>query len=251
VNALRSEWTKLRTSPGTVWLLLCVVVTTAGVSIFSAAVTTCPARGCVLDPARVSLTGVTLGQAVAAILGVLVVGTEYATGTIRLTLAAVPRRLAVLAAKAAVVTATMVAAAVPAVAVSLVAGRNLLPGNGFPALDLGSGPMLRAAVGSVAYLTLIALLSLGIATLVRDSATAIGVVLALLYVFPIVALTVSDPDVERHLKQVSPTNAGLAVQATQGLDDLPIGPWQGLAVLAAWAAGSLLVAGCLLLRRDA
>ena len=251
MNALRSEWTKLRTSPGTVWLLLCVVVTTAGVSVFAAAVTGCPARGCALDPTKVSLTGVTLGQAVAAILGVLVVGTEYATGTIRLTLAATPRRLRVLAAKAVTVTATMAVAAVPAVVVSLLAGRNLLPGNGFPALDLGSEPVLRAAVGSVAYLTLIALLSLGIATLVRDSATAIGAVLALLYVFPIVALAVSDADVERHLKQFSPTNAGLAIQATQGLDDLPIGPWQGLGVLAAWAAGALLLAAVLLAGRDA
>jgi ABC-2 type transport system permease protein len=251
VNTLRSEWTKLRTSPGTVWLLLCVLVTTVAVSVFTSAVTTCPARGCALDPAKVSLTGVTLGQAVAAILGVLVVGTEYATGTIRLTLAATPRRPAVLAAKAVTVTAMTVVAAVPAVVVSLLAGRNLLPGNGFVAPDLGSEPVLRAAVGSVAYLTLIALLSLGIATLVRDSATAIGAVLALLYVFPIVALAVSDADFARHLKQVSPTNAGLAIQATQGLDDLPIGPWQGLGVLAAWAAGSLLLAGVLLTRRDA
>lgn len=251
MNTVRSEWTKLRTSPGTAWLLLGVVVTTAGVSIFAAAVTTCPPRGCALDPAKVGLTGVALGQAVAAILGVLVVGTEYATGTIRLTLAAVPRRARVLAAKAVVVAVTMVAAAVPAVVVSLLAARHLLPGNGFPAPDLGSEPVLRAAAGSVAYLTLVALLSLGIATLVRNSAAAIGAVLALLYVFPILALSVSDPDYQRHLKQISPMNAGLAIQATQGLDDLPIGPWQGLGVLAAWAAGSLLLAGALLVRRDA
>ena len=187
-RVLHAEWTKLRTSPGTVWLLLCVTVTTAGVSVFAAAVTTCPPRGCALDPAKVSLTGVTLGQAVVAVLGVLVVGTEYATGTVRLTLAAVPRRGRVLVAKAVVVTAATAAAAVPAVVVSLLVGRSLVPGNGLPAPDLGSEPVLRAAAGSVTYLVLVALLSLGVATLVRDSATAIGVVLALLYVVPIVVL---------------------------------------------------------------
>ncbi len=59
---------------------------------------------------------------------------------------------------------------------SLLAGRLILPGHGFtaahgyPPLSLGDGPVLRAAAGSVLYLALIALLSLGIATIVRDSA---------------------------------------------------------------------------------
>ena len=75
----------------------------------------------------------------------------------------------------------------------MLAGRLLLPGNGFttahgyPLLSLGDGPTLRAAAGSVLYLALIALLSLGIATPVRDSAAAIGVVLGLLYLFPIIS----------------------------------------------------------------
>ena len=228
-----------------------MVVTTAGVSAFAAGVTTCASRDCTLDPARVSLTGVYLGQAVVAILGVLVVGTEYSTGTMRLTLAAVPRRISVLAAKAGVVVAIVGAVGVPSTILSLLAGRWLLPGNGLPPLDLDTGAVLRAATGTVLYLVLIALLSLGIATVVRDSATAIGAVLALLYVFPIVAQAVSDDDLRRHLKQVGPMTAGLSVQATRGLDDLPIGPWQGLAVVACWAAAALVAAAVLLTRRDA
>ncbi|MFY7626872.1 hypothetical protein [Streptomyces soliscabiei] len=45
--------------------------------------------------------------------------------------------------------------------------------------------------------------------------------------------------------------AGLAVQATVHLHELPIGPWAGLGVLAAWAAAALLVGSLLLHRRDA
>ena len=111
--------------------------------------------------------------------------------------------------------------------------------------------MLRAAAGSVLYLALIALLSLGAATAVRDSAAAIGIVLGLLYLFPIVAAVVSDPHVQRHLQQLAPMTAGLDIQATTGLRSLPISPWAGLGVLAAWAAAALLAGGLLLRLRDA
>ena len=107
--------------------------------------------------------------------------------------------------------------------------------------------MLRATAGSVLYLALIALLALGIATAVRDSAVAIGIVLGLLYLFPIVAAVAASPHWQRHLEQIGPMTAGLEIQATTGLHSLPISPWAGLGVLAAWAAAALL-AGALLLR---
>ena len=139
---------------------------------------------------------------------------------------------------------------------SLLAGRLILPGHGFteahgfPPLSLGDGPVLRAAAGSVLYLGLIALLSLGIATAVREPAAAIGLILGLLYLFPIVA-PLLDQHWQRHLEQIGPTTAGLAIQATTGLHSLPISPWAGLGVLAAWAAAALLAGGLLLRLRDA
>ncbi|MFC7483512.1 hypothetical protein ACFQX7_30735 [Luedemannella flava] len=45
-----------------------------------------------IDAAKTSLTGVLLGQAVVAVLAVVVVAGEYGDGTIRATLTAVPRR---------------------------------------------------------------------------------------------------------------------------------------------------------------
>jgi ABC-2 type transport system permease protein len=176
---------------------------------------------------------------------------------VRVTLTAMPRRPTVLAAKAALLTGMTLAAGTIAVLGSLLAGRLILPGNGFvaarghPLLSLADGPTMRAAAGSVLYLALVALLSLGTATAVRDSATAIGIVLALLYLFPIIAQAVSDPDWQRHLEQIGPMSAGLAVQATTNPRSLPIGPWAGLGVLAAWAAAALLTGGLLLQRRDA
>jgi ABC-2 type transport system permease protein len=125
------------------------------------------------------------------------------------------------------------------------------PAHGYQALSLANGTVLRAAAGSVLYLALIALLSLGVATAVRDSAVSIGVVLGLLYLFPIVASVVGDADWKRHLDQISPMTAGLYIQATTDLRSLPLAPWQGLGVLAAWAAGALLADGLLLGLRDA
>jgi len=255
-TALRAEWTKLRTSPGTIWLLLAAVALTVGVSAAAAATIPCRAVGCTGDPAKISLTGVQLGQAVVTILAVLVVSGEYGTGMIRVSLTAVPRRITLLAAKAVLVTGVIAVTGAVAIGASVLAGRLLLPGggfttaHGFTALSLADGPVARAAAGSVLYLSLVALLALGIATVVRDTAAAIGVVLALFYLAPIITQAVSDPAWKRHLQQFAPT-AGLAIQATRDLAGLPISPWKGLAVLAAWAAGALVAGGLLLRLRDA
>ncbi|WSR66908.1 ABC transporter permease [Streptomyces sp. NBC_01198] len=250
-QAVHAEWTKVRTLPGLLWLLAAVAVLTAAVSAATAAAVHCPAAGCSQDPGRLSLTGVQFGQAGVAVLAALLISGEYGTGMIRTTLAAVPHRTIVLAAKVAVLTGLVLAAGVLAVGGSVLAGRLILPGNGFTGFSPAHGPALRAAAGSVVYLVLVALLSLGVATAVRDSAAAIGAVLGLLYLFPILASVVADPDWYRHLQQIGPMTAGLAVQATLPGSDAPIGPYGGLGVLTAWAAGGLLAGLAVLHRRDA
>jgi ABC-2 type transport system permease protein len=256
-DALRAEWTKARTLASTGWLLLAAVVLTAAVSAAVAQAVTCPAGNCAEDPAKISLTGIYLGQAVVAVLAVLMIGGEYSTGMIRVTLAALPGRTTVLVAKAAIVTGLVLPGGAVAVLASVLAGQLILPGHGidpahgYPALSLADAPVLRAAVGSVLYLALIALLSVGTVTAVRDSAAAIGIVLGLLYLFPIVGAVLGGSPLARHLQQVAPMTAGLAIQATTGLGQLPISPWAGLGVLAAWAAAALLAGGFLLRLRDA
>ena len=254
--SLRAEWIKLRTLAGTWWLLLAVIALTAAVGTAAASAVSCQAAGCGQDPAKVALSGVDLSQAVVAILAVLAISGEYSTGMIRVTLTAMPRRLEVLAAKAVAVTGLALAAGAAGVLASVLAGWLILPGRGFtpthgyPPLSLASGPDLRAAAGSVLYLALIGLLALGVATAVRDSAVSIGLVLGLLYLFPVIASAV-NPHWSRQLQQIGPMSAGLTIQATVGLRSLPLGPWQGLGVLALWAAGALIVGGLGLRLRDA
>jgi ABC-2 type transport system permease protein len=254
-EALHAEWTKLRTTSGPGGLLLGAIALTVALSAASVAATTYTTGGSTPDTTKLSLTGIELGQAVVAILAVLLISGEYSTGMIRTTLAAMPRRPTMLAAKATILTGAVLAAGTVAVLGSVLAGRLILPANGFtathgyPLLSLADGPTLRAAVGSVLYLALIALLSLGVAAAVRDSATAIGGVLGLLYLFPIIAQAV-NPHWQRHLNQISPMTAGLYIQATTGLRGLPLSPWQGLGVLAAWTTAALATGGLLLQLRD-
>jgi ABC-2 type transport system permease protein len=254
-TALRAEWTKFRTVAGPSWLLAGVVALTVAVGAAAASVARCSSATCGIDPAKVSLTGIYLSQAVAAVAGVLAIGNEYSTGLIKLSLTAMPRRLTWLFAKAAVLTAAMLAASALAVAGAALAGRLILPGHGFTPADgyasLTSATDLRAAFGAVLYLTLTALLSLGVAAAVRDSASAIGLVLGVLYLFPLAAAVVNNPPLTRHLQQIGPLTAGLDAQATTGLSNLPLTPWQGLGVVALWSAGALLLGALVLRYRDA
>ncbi|MER7008083.1 ABC transporter permease [Dactylosporangium sp. NPDC000555] len=204
-------------------MITAAVTVALGAAISAAA--DCVRDGCGADATRLALSGVYLGQAPVAVLAVLAVSGEYSTTLIRTTVTAIPSRPVVLAAKALVLAVTVAAAAsLTQLAAVLVAGTLL------PRLSLVDGPVLRA-IGSVAYLVLIALLSLGTAAAVRDSGAAIGTVLGLLYLPPILAQMVTEPQWHRLFEHIAPMTAGKGV-------------------LAAWACGTLLIGGLLLRFRD-
>ena len=261
MRALRAEWTKLWSVASTRWLVAAAAVLTAAVGALVTAtvdVSLCPTpTTCDEDTVKLALTGVWAGQVAVVVVAVLAVTGEYGTRTIRTTLTAVPRRLVVLAAKAAVVATVALGAGLVGVAGSLAAGRGILPGNGFtaangyPPLTVADPSTLRAAVGTVLYLGLVALLGLGIGAIVRDTAAGLITVLALLFLAPLVVGFVSDPTWKERLQTFAPTTAGLAVQATRDLDRLPVAPWAGLGVLAIYAAVAVAAGGAVLAKRDA
>ena len=262
MRALRAEWTKLRTMPSTAWTLLAVVLSTAavgGLVTWDLTPPNCERSdpSCDFDLTKLSLSGVYLAQAAVIVVATLAVTAEYETAMIRTTLAACPRRFAVLAAKSVTVATAVLGAAILSVLTSLLVGRGFLAANGFTAeagyrsLSLTDGPTLRAYGGTVLYLGLVALISLGVAFVVRHTGGTVTILLVLLYVAPILSIAVSDPRWKEWIEQVSPMTAGLAVQATLRLDTQPIGPWAGLGVLALYAVAAL-SAGLVLFRfRDA
>ncbi|MFC9688460.1 ABC transporter permease [Kribbella sp. NPDC056951] len=226
--ALHGEWTKLRTVAGPLWLLVGTVAVTVALSAVATSVVSCTAAGCGGDTTRLTVSGIYLGQALVAVLAVLVISGEYGSGMVRTSLTAIPRRTTLFVAKAVILSGVVALAATVAVIGSYVAGRLVLPPPGNQALSLAT---LRAIGGAVVYLVLIGLLSLGVATAARDSAASIGGVLGLLYIVPIISQTISDPDWQRRLEKLAPMTGGLGVTAV----------WAGLA---------LVVGGLLLRLRD-
>jgi ABC-2 type transport system permease protein len=265
-RALRMEWTKLGTDPGTRWWALALFITTVGGGVLAASTThglDCAPRPCTLDAARISLSGVWIGQIAAVVLAVLAAGAEFESMMIRTTLAAVPWRTLVVAAKGCVVAAAVAGVATAGLAATLVVARILLPtrgftgANGYPRLlSLAAEPTRRAYLGSVAYLILVAVLGLGVTLAVRHTGAAISTVLGLLYGAPVANLFITDPAWQHRIRRYSPMMAGLSIQDTvavggSGAGTRAIAPWTGLGVLAAYAALAVLVGALLFHRRDA
>ncbi|MGO4421645.1 hypothetical protein AB4Z54_23815 [Streptomyces sp. MCAF7] len=252
-RALRAEWTKLCTVPSQLWTLAALAALMAGVTALTAAGQGRP-RDTPADPVALALSGVYAAQLAALAVGVALVASEYQPRVIRTTLAAHPGRTGVLAAKAAVVTAAVLGAGVPGVLGSVLAGRAVLAGQGHGSTAALSDPELwRAAVGTLLYLALVALLGAGVAAVLRHAGVAVGATAALLY-GPFLATKVIPMSTHTlHLVQkASPMSAGLAVQTTlAGTGPAPLGPWAGLGVLAAWAGAALAVGWAGLRFRDA
>ena len=259
-EVLHAEWTKLRTARFNWWLLAGAVLVTAGVSAAGDAIVTCTPRiaTCQQDTTQLSLSGIGFGgQILIAVLAVLAISDEYETGMIKTTLTAMPRRTTVFAAKAALLVGVAAVVGLVSVGMSLLAGRLILPSSGFTIahgfapLSFENGATLRAALGSVLYLALIALLGLGIAAALRNTAAAVASALGLLYLFPLLAKVAGSITWQRRYESIGPMPAGLAIQATKDLGTMPIQPWPGLGVLGAWAAGAMLIGWMMLQQRDA
>jgi ABC-2 type transport system permease protein len=265
MRALHAEWTKLRTVPSNVVAIVALtaflvagtvlLITTTDVPHCQGTRGGCPTQ----DSTALTLAGVHFAQLAAIVLAVALVSAEFHPRVVRITFAMNPRRTTVFTAKAAVIAATVLATAATGAVGAVLAGRAMLRGKGLTAalgygqLALADRSLQRAVLGTVLYLALVALLSVGLAAAIRHSGAAIGTTVALLYGPYLVTLIVSMPVHTLHVIQdASPMTAGLAVQATvAGTATAPLSPWTGLAVLAAYAAGALLLGGTLFKVRDA
>jgi ABC-2 type transport system permease protein len=262
MRLLRAEWTKLATLRGNGWLLAGVVVILVGLAAavtLSVPLPHCApdATSCTEDTTRLSLGGVRLAQVLVVVLAAAAVCTEFENRMSTMTFAATPHRLRVLVAKALTVSAVTAGAGAVAVAGSLALARYTLPYHGFtaargyPPLSLGDGALWRAGGGTVAYLCLIALMSLGVGAATRSNAATISTVLGLLFLFPLAAAAITAPRWQDRLHKWGPMDAGLAIQNTLTPAPGPVGPWPGLGILALWAAAAVVVGAVAVRFRDA
>ena len=246
VRVLRSEWSKLWSLRST-WITLaaCTVMTLAMGAVAGA--TYSPDGDRMSDPVRLSLFGLNFTQLAAAVLGVLVTAGEYTTGMARATFAAVPRRLPVLWAKAAVFGTTLFALTLPTVLLTFPLAQHFLSGTEMHA-SFGDPGVLRSLLGSAANLALVGVLGLALGSLLRSAPGGIGVFVGGLLVLPQTA-TLLPSDWADSVPAYAPSSAGEAMMSlTPRAHELS--PEAGLAVLCGWVAVALGAAAFRLVRQD-
>lgn len=240
-HVARMEWIKLRTLRSVKWALLVALAGMIGIGILAGHNTVNP-QG---DVTNNILVGGALGSLVFAVLGALVMTSEYSSGTIRATLAAIPRRPLVLAAKALVFGAVALAAGEVVTVAGFLAGAAFVR-SGVPHPALSQPTVLRAVLMSGAYLCLVGLLGLALGAIVRHGAAAIAVVVAGIFVVPLLG------NADRSLGQFMPELIyANALGATKPVSGFTVSAWAGLGIICAYVAVLLAVAGWLLARRDA
>jgi ABC-2 type transport system permease protein len=255
-RVLHSEWVKLVTLRSTYWTVGATVVVMVLIALLLGAAsqveTTTGAPG--PDGEMAIGLGYSFAQVVVAVLGTLMVTGEYATGMIRSTLVAVPRRLPALAAKALLITAVGFLLGVVGVALSYLVSLPLL---GAAAADLGDPEVQRIFWGTGLYLAGVGLFGLGVGALLRHTAGAITVTLGVLLMLgTVMQLLMLASDVFMDLYPYLPTTAGERIVTPAG-DVVPgdgpgmLGPWEGYAVFMAYVTAALASAAALLVRRDA
>jgi len=178
------------------------------------------------------------------VLGVLMMTSEYTTGSIRSTLLAVPRRPLVLGAKIVVFTGTALVAVEVVTFVTFLAGQSVM--GSAPHASLGQPGVLRALTLSGAFLALMGLFGLGVGTIVRRSGAAVAAYTGFVLVVPMI-LNAFPGSLWRFGPIIILGNSVGAVKILPGM----LSPWTGFAVMAVYTAVALVVGAALLVRRDA
>jgi len=239
------EWIKLRSLRSVWWTL---GITAAGAVAIAVAVGA-NTKNAAADLTNNALAGVIPGLLTIGVLGVLVMTGEYSSGAIRSTLAAVPDRRMLLAAKTAVYGATVLVIGEAGAFIAFLAGGAALPAD-VPAPSLGQPEVLRAVVLTGAGLCLIGLLGLGIGAIVRHTAAAVAVLVGGVFVLAQFIAALAAQVVE--FLPISIVGASLgAVQPQGDAQHHILSPWTGLGMLCLYAAIALAIGGWLLVRRDA
>jgi ABC-2 type transport system permease protein len=253
-DVVHSEWTKARTVPSTLWTLLAATVIGIGLGALVSALTAHHYANSALsnkltwDPTSISESGFVIAQLAIGLLGILLITSEYSTGAIGSSLAAVPRRGRLLAAKAVVLFALIFVVSEIITFASFFIGQALISGHA-PTANLGDTHVLRALIGSGLCGAVLALMGLALGTLIRHAAGAIAVLVAILFILPAIAAALPT-SIEHTVEKYWPTEAGgqvtLVVRTAHTLS-----PWAGLGVFCLFVAGLFAMAFARLNRRAA
>ncbi|MFF5010141.1 ABC transporter permease [Streptomyces phaeochromogenes] len=252
-QVVRSEWTKIRSVASTVWTLSLAAVVTVALGVLISLLSKnefdnlSTKDRLSFDPTFISFAGMSLGQLAMIVFGVLVVSNEYSTGMIRTSLAAVPQRGTFLFSKIAVATGLAFVVALATSFVAFFLGQAML---GSHRASIGDPGVLRAVVGGGLYMTLIALFSMGVATMLRSPMLSLGILMPFFF---LISAILGNVDATKKFGQYLPDQAGSKIMqvVTPIDDDVPYGPWGGLGIMVLWVLVAVVGGYVLLKKRDA
>ncbi|MFI6250179.1 ABC transporter permease [Streptomyces sp. NPDC051016] len=252
-QAVRSEWTKIRSVASTVWTLSLAVVVSVALGMLLSALANhqfgnMPVRERLsFDPTNISFAGMTLGQLAMIVFGVLVVSNEYSTGMIRTSLAAVPQRATFLFSKIGVAAVLALAAGMVTSFAAFFLGQAML---GSHRAHLGDPGVLRAVIGGGLYMTLIAVFSMGVAAMLRSPMLSLGILMPFFF---LISNILGNVDATKKIGRFLPDQAGSHIMQVvpRAGDDVPYGPWGGLGIMGLWVVAALAGGYVLLKKRDA
>jgi hypothetical protein len=252
-DVVRSEWTKARTVPSTIWTLITVTVLGIGLSALISSLAANhyaknPSSHANWDPTSISNAGFGIAQLAIGVLGVLLITSEYSSGAIGSTLAAVPRRGRVFGAKSIVIVVLSFVVVEVLAFVAFFIGQALISGHA-PTATLGQTGVVRALIGAGLYGALLGMMGLALGTLIRNAAGAIAVLVAILFVLPGIAAAL-PASIEHTVQEYWPTQAGGQVTTVVHTANT-LSPWAGFGVFLLFVAVISGVAFTLLNRRDA
>jgi ABC-2 type transport system permease protein len=254
LRVIVSEWTKLHSLRSTRWSLFAAVILTIGLPALFAAVTSShwghmsPRERADRHPLDIALAGVNLSQLAVGVLGVLVITGEYATGMIRASFTAVPKRLPVLWAKIVVFGVVSFLLMLPSVLVAFWVSQAILSKHDILQTSLSAPGVARSVIGGAAYLTLFGIFCLAVGAIVRNTAGGIATFVAVFFVIPPL-LNVFPTSWQNAINPWIPNSAFRSIfQLTHGTHSLS--PAGGLAVTLGYIAFTVGIAAVLLVRRD-
>jgi len=195
-HAISSEWTKIRSVRSTMWTLGVFLLLVVGIGLLVAVLVAANQGEDSLkgqNPLSFGVFGLLLGSMCIITLGVLTTASEYGTGMIRTTMTACPSRARVLTAKAIVFFAVAFTVTFASVLLVAVADVAMLKG----AKDPSGGEWLRGTFGISLYIALLGLLSLVVGSIIRHSAGAITIMIALVLAPLVIALFMFSSALEK------------------------------------------------------
>ena len=253
-RVMRAEWTKLFSVRSTGWTLLALVAATIGLGVLASWGTNhgwpqmSAADRAKFDPVSTSMSGLALGQLAIAVLGVMVISSEYSTGGIRVSLTTVPRRMRLLTAKALVFTGVAFVVGLATSFGAFYAGQPWFSERGIGA-SLGNPGVLRAVIGGGLYVAASGLFGLAMGALLRRTAGAVTAAVALLLVVPPLMNLLPGAWGDAVVRYFS-SNAGQQISYTHQSGNY-LTPWVGFGVYCLWWIVPLAVGAWLMERRDA